>query len=120
MPQLDWSTAERQLYDDLATSLPGAGDQTAPRHQLLGNPETLQDDMYLQCALAANGVSDINDPRAAEQAKSAPGWQLLLQIDSDEQAGMRWGSAGMLYYWVERAALRRANMDNVWLVMQSE
>jgi uncharacterized protein YwqG len=119
-PRLNWTSAERQLYDDFATTLPGAADPTAPRHQLLGHPDTLQDDMHLQCALASNGIGDINDPRAAELAKTAPDWQLLVQIDSDEQAGMRWGSAGMLYYWLERAALRRVEMDKSWLVLQSE
>lgn len=120
LPQIDWTSAERQLYDDFATTLPGAADPTAPRHQLLGHPDTLQDDMHLQCALASNGIGDINDPRAAALAKTAPDWQLLLQIDTDEQAGMRWGSSGMLYYWIEHAALRRAAMDKSWLVLQSE
>lgn len=120
LPQLDWTSAERQLYDDFAATLLKGTDPTAPRHQLFGHPDTLQDDMHLQCALAANGISDINDPRAAALAKTAPDWQLLLQVDSDEQAGMRWGSAGMLYYWIEHSALRRAAMDKSWLVLQSE
>jgi uncharacterized protein YwqG len=120
LPQLDWTSAERQLYDDFVMTLLGSTDPAAPRHQLLGHPDTLQDDMHLQCALAANGIGDINDPRAAALAKTAPDWQLLLQIDSDEQAGMRWGSAGMLYYWLERAALHRPEMSNSWLVLQSE
>jgi len=120
LPKLDWTSAERQLYDDFATILPGAADSATPRHQLLGHPDTLQDDMHLQCALAANGIGDINDPRAAALAKTAPDWQLLLQIDTDEQAGMRWGSSGMLYYWIEHAALRRTAMGKSWLVLQSE
>jgi uncharacterized protein YwqG len=120
LPKLDWTSAERQLYDDFVMTLLGSADPAAPRHQLLGYPDTLQDDMHLQCALAANGIGDINDPRAAALVKTAPSWQLLLQIDSDEQAGMRWGSSGMLYYWIERPALRRAEMDKSWLVLQSE
>lgn len=119
LPKLDWTSAERQLYDDFVATLLAA-DPAAPRHQLLGHPDTLQDDMHLQCALAANGVADINDPRAAALAKTAPEWQLLLQIDSDDAAGMRWGNTGMLYYWIDQAALRRAALDNVWLVLQSE
>jgi uncharacterized protein YwqG len=120
LPQLDWTSAERQLYDDFVTSLPGAADPAAPRHQLLGHPDTLQDDMHLQCALAANGIGDINDPRAAKLAKTAPDWQLLLQIDSDEQAEMRWGSSGMLYYWIERAELRHADREKSWLILQTD
>jgi uncharacterized protein YwqG len=117
--QLDWTSDERRLYDDFLVTLPGPAAQLEPRHQLLGHPDTLQDDMHLQCALAAHGVSSMDDPRAAELAKTAPDWQLLLQIDSDEHAGMRWGSSGMLYYWIEQAALRRADTSNVWLVLQS-
>jgi len=45
---------------------------------------------------------------------------LLLQIDSDENAGMRWGDEGMLYYWMKRDDLQRQRFDTTWLVLQSE
>jgi len=119
LPQLDWTSEEQRLYDKFLATLPGPADRFAPHHQLLGHPDTLQDDMHLQCALATHGIRSLDDPRAAELAKTAPDWQLLLQVDSDEHAGMRWGSSGMLYYWIEQAALRRADAGNVWLVLQS-
>jgi uncharacterized protein YwqG len=119
LPQFGWTSEERQLYDEFLATLPGSADRFAPRHQLLGHPDTLQDDIHLQCALATHGIRSMDDPRAAELAKTAPDWQLLLQVDSDEHAGMRWGSSGMLYYWIEQAALRRRDTGNVWLVLQS-
>jgi uncharacterized protein YwqG len=43
-----------------------------------------------------------------------------LQIDSDEHAGMGWGNAGMLYYWITSIALQARRFDTTWLVLQSE
>ena len=65
-------------------------------------------------------MTDANDPRVAELSKGAMDWQLLLQIDSDENAGMRWGNAGMLYYWIKRDDLKARHFDDTWLVLQSE
>jgi uncharacterized protein YwqG len=47
-------------------------------------------------------------------------WQLLFQVDSDDQAGMRWGDAGMLYYWIRKADLKKEDFSNAWLVLQSD
>ncbi len=76
--------------------------------------------MRLQCQLASNGVTDINDPKAAALSKGARDWQLLLQVDTDEETGMRWGNAGMLYYWIKSADLQTRHFDASWLVLQSE
>ena len=76
--------------------------------------------MRLQCQLVSHGITDETDPHAAELAKGAMDWLLLLQIDSDEHAGMRWGNAGMLYYWIKRDDLKAQHFDDTWLVLQSE
>jgi uncharacterized protein YwqG len=76
--------------------------------------------MRPQCQLVSHGVTDANDPRAAALRAGAGNWTLLLQVDSDDQASLRWGSAGMLYYWIERDALRNRAFDSVWLVLQSD
>jgi len=52
--------------------------------------------------------------------KDAIDWLLLLQIDSDEHVGMRWGNTGMLYYWLKRDDLKAQRFDETWLVLQSE
>ena len=45
--------------------------------------------LHLQCQLLSHGISDEQDPRAAGLAAGALNWQLLLQVDSDDAAGMR-------------------------------
>ena len=76
--------------------------------------------MRLECQLASHGVTDINDPRAAKLSKGIKEWQLLLQIDTDERIGMRWGDAGMLYFWITESDLKAHSFDHTWLVLQSD
>jgi len=120
IPHLSWSEAEQKQYEMLLSTFPGPDDRAKVHNRLLGYPDTIQDDMRLQCQLAFNGVTDPNDPKAATLTQGAMDWQLLLQIDSDEQAGMRWGNSGMLYYWIKRTDLQTRHFDRVWLVLQSE
>ncbi len=120
IPDFDWTDDEQKKYEDLLATFPSAADHATMHHRLLGNPDTIQDDMRLQCQLVSHGVTDTNDPRAAELSKDALEWQLLLQIDSDEQAAMEWGNAGMLYFWIQAADLQAQRFDTSWLAMQSE
>jgi uncharacterized protein YwqG len=122
IPSLAWTPDLQQRYDSAVASLPGGGQQPTPQDQLLGFPNTLQDDMRLQCQLASHGIAMQNaatDPRTQALAPGASNWLLLLQVDSDPHAGMRWGDGGMLYYWIERDALQRASFDNVWAALQT-
>jgi uncharacterized protein YwqG len=120
IPDFDWTDDEVQKYETLLSTFPTPEDHGAVHHQLLGNPQTIQDDMRLECQLASHGMTDINDPRANELSKGAMEWQLLLQIDTDETIGMRWGDAGMLYYWLKASDLQKHVFDESWLVLQSE
>ena len=120
VPNLNWSETEQKQYETVLANLTSGDDRAKAHNRLLGYPDTIQDDMRLQCQLVSNGVTDANDPRTAALAKGALDWQLLLQIDSDEQVGMRWGSSGMLYYWIKRADLQTRHFDRTWLVLQSE
>jgi uncharacterized protein YwqG len=116
----NWTDDERARYDDFVYNFPSPQDRAAIHNRLLGHPDTIQDDMHIQCALMANGVSSIDDPRADALAKTALDWQLLLQVDSDEHAGMKWASAGKLYFWIEREKLAAQHFENTWLVLQSD
>jgi len=120
IPNCEWTDEEQKKYETLLATFPSAEDHAAIHDRLLGNPDTLQDDMRLQCQLVSHGIIDDRDPRAAELAGGAMDWLLLLQIDSDENAGMRWGDEGMLYYWMKRDDLQRQRFDTTWLVLQSE
>jgi uncharacterized protein YwqG len=120
IPNLSWSADQIQRYEGFYANFPRAEDRRLPHHRMFGWPNQIQDDMQLQCALYANGIPSMDDPRAAEAARQKANWQLLLQIDSDDKAGMRWASSGMIYYWLERDALQQAAFDKSWLVLQSE
>jgi uncharacterized protein YwqG len=116
----DWTDAEQKQYEQLLATFPTKADRAAIHNRLLGNPDTIQDDMRQQCQLVSHGVTDDSDPQAAELLKGALEWQLLLQVDSDEHAGMRWSDAGLLYYWITRANLQARHFDASWLVLQSD
>ena len=120
IPNFDWTAEEQQKYETLLSTFPTPADHASPQNRLLGFPNTIQDDMRLQCQLTSHGITDPNDPRVADLSKDAMSWQLLLQIDSDPQAGMRWADAGMLYYWIKQSDLQSHNFDNSWLVLQSD
>lgn len=120
VPDFDWTDDEQKKYETLLSTFPNPADHAALHNRLLGNPDTIQDDMRQECQFASHGVTDINDPRAVELSKGALDWQLLLQIDTDERIGMRWGDAGMIYYWITATDLQTHHFDHTWLVLQSE
>jgi uncharacterized protein YwqG len=114
-------TAEEQTsYESFLSTFPTAQGSRGIRNRMLGYPDTIQDDMRLQCQLAAHGLTDLNDPQAKALLPGALNWILLLQVDSDPNAGMRWASEGRLYFWIERDALAATKFDNVWVVLQSD
>lgn len=121
IPHFDWTQDEQKKYEDLLSKLRTPAERAQPEHQLLGFPDAIQDDMRLECQLASHGVSDPDkDPRTASLSQGAMDWQLLLQIDSDDRLGMRWGDNGLLYYWMTSANMQSGHFDTAWLVLQSE
>ena len=118
VPQLDWTADEQQKYEDLLDQ--HFSNRSTPRHRLLGQTDEIQDDMHQQAQLLSHGVADDQDPRAAGLAGGTLNWQLLLQVDSDDAAGMRWGSTGRLYFWIEKSALQARRFDNIWMIVQSD
>ena len=119
IPDWSWQGDERARYEEFLAAFPTPQEHGRTHTRLLGYPDTLQDDMRSEVQLAANGLTGA-DPRAAEVAKGAGAWRLLFQLDSEADAGMRWGDAGMLYFWIERDALKTMRFENVWMVLQSD
>lgn len=117
---LDLSDDQIDEYDEWR--LRGFGD--APQHQLFGHPTPVQGNyMDLDCQLVSNGLycgkpSGYRDPRAAELEKGRQDWMLLLQLDSDDDAGMMWGDCGMLYFWIRKDDLRAGRFDKCWMILQ--
>lgn len=94
-----------------------------PTHRILGQADIIQNDMQLECQLVTHGLycgdeSGYQDSRAAVLAAGATGWQLLLQIDTEDEIGMMWGDAGRLYFWIQRDALKKRDFDQVWVILQ--
>ena len=120
VPNLDWTEEEQKKYEDFLATFPSKEDHGLVHHRLLGNPDTIQDDMRLQCQLVTHNVKDVTSSQATELAKTANEWQLLLQIDTDAEANMEWANNGMLYYWITASDLHEKHFANTWLILQSE
>lgn len=120
IPDLAWTAEEQTRYEHFLAGFPDLADHATTHHRLLGFPDAIQDDMRLQCQLLSHGIPDEDDPRAQALHQGACDWQLLLQVDTDERAGMRWASTGMLYFWTPVADVRVRDFTASWLVLQSE
>lgn len=120
---------ERNLWCEFAEALRAGSN--APRHRLGGHADCVQNPMELECqhvtnasALFSSGLYCGDDATGYEKlpeealAAGALDWRLLLQIDTDEDAGMMWGDCGTLYYWIKEDDLRAAAFDKSWLILQ--
>ena len=96
-----------------------------PRHQVGGFPSPIQSDgMELEAQLASHGIymggpDSYADERIAALEPGAADWRLLLQIDSDDSAGIMWGDTGTLYVWVREQDARAGDFSRVWMIVQS-
>ncbi|MBN1964336.1 MAG: DUF1963 domain-containing protein [Anaerolineae bacterium] len=114
---------EQQRYYDVQRAVEQQYALTYPRHQLLGHAYPQQhEDMEWECQYFANGLSFLDrDTRAQYDAALRPGagqWRLLCQIDSDDDTGMMWGDAGLLYFWIKQEDLLARRFDQVWMMLQ--
>lgn len=111
-------------YQDYEARLHADLPRNAPWHQIGGYPAAIQDSgMAIECQLASNGVNlgepgAYASPRAKMLRAGAMDWRLLLQIDTDDGAGMMWGDDGRLYFWVREEEARRGDFTGVWMVLQ--
>ena len=95
------------------------------KHRILGHPDRIQGDMQVECQLISNGFDfgdgiDLDDPRVVALTADAEKWELLLQIDTDYEAGMLWCGVGTLYFWIPRDELDRRNFEATWMLMQCD
>lgn len=113
--KLPLSEEERELYGELYVE---HCERRPAAHQLLGHADQIQNDMQVECQLVTNGVTSLDDPRRAALEAGADEWRLLLQVISDEDAGMMWGDVGTVYFWIRDAALRTGDFSEVWTILQ--
>lgn len=58
------------------------------------------------------------DLKTSERMSPTTDWRLLLQIDTDNDAGMMWGDTGMLYFWIREQDARVRDFSKVWMILQ--
>ena len=94
-----------------------------PVHRIGGHADQIQGDLGLNAQLVSNGIY-CGDGGGYEQGRKlglldgAADWRLLLQIDSEDRAGMMWGDGGRIYFMIHKDDLRRRQFDNVVLILQ--
>jgi uncharacterized protein YwqG len=114
------SEDERELVSDYDEA---ARDAFGPRHRLGGHADCVQNPMELDCQLVTNDLycgnaTGYNDPRRKTLDPGAFDWRLLLQVDTDDDAGIMWGDCGRIYYWIRDEDLRAMDFDKCWLILQ--
>jgi len=122
--EVHMSEAEADRYFDFVDAYespyyPGG----SAAHRMLGHSANVQGDMQLEAQLVSNGLycgdpSGYDDPRAKALEIGSDEWILLLQLDSDDRAGLMWGDGGMLYYWMRRDDLLARRFDRAWMTLQ--
>jgi uncharacterized protein YwqG len=98
--ELKLTDSEQDAYHELFDQL-DLDETPGLHHQLMGHAEPMQNDMQLDCQLASNGINcggpeGYADPRRDALEAGASDWKLLLQVDTEENAGMEWGDSGRL------------------------
>jgi uncharacterized protein YwqG len=119
----DDMVAKRQQLRALGEQLASISRKREPVHRCGGHPQQIQGAMRLQCQLVTNGLycgdsSGYQDPRAQGLRAGAADWQLLLQIDSDDQLGWMWGDTGRLNFWARQQDIVGRQFDAAWMVLQ--
>jgi uncharacterized protein YwqG len=45
---------------------------------------------------------------------------LLLQLDTDDDAGMMWCDVGSLYFWIREQDARAGDFSKIWMILQCD
>jgi hypothetical protein len=99
-PPIPLEEAADEAYRAIRSFLSSGIGGTA--HKLLGHADPIQGPMEPECIRLA-GAGD---------------WTLLLQLESDDTAGMSWGDLGRLYFWIRRTDLAAGRFDRIWTLLQ--
>ena len=120
----DLLTEEQQdAYNDFLYDWVDEESMEQTTHRINGHPDTIQGDMYLQCQLVTNGLycgdsTAYNHPLRKELEPHVKDWQLLLQLDSEDDLGYMWGDSGKLYFWIREEDCKNKEFDKVWTILQ--
>lgn len=97
--------------------------ESTPTHQVGGWPKLQQNPIWRECDVVSRGLplGTSEQWRRAEpdfDAKREMDWRLLLQLDTDDDAGWMWGDVGTLYYAIRQSLPMPAAVEEAWLVLQ--
>jgi uncharacterized protein YwqG len=88
---------------------------------MLGHAGSLQEGHPEEdCEAQSRGLErlDRRDPAAASILAASREWQLLCQIDTDEEAGWIWVDVGTTYFWIRDSDAMRAAFDKTWMTFE--
>ena len=108
-------------------------------HRIGGYPNYVQDDPKFEAHLRSlglwAGIWDNPDNLGAQDhfresnrrfdeikrrlKPESAGWELLLQVDSEENAGMMFGDTGRLYFLIRHDDLLARQFEKTWMVWDS-
>ena len=123
-PDLDDAQLEALgIDDDAYGEFVGSQQRKSALHMMGGHPDVIQNSMEEECELVSNGiylgdVKGYKSPEAVALRQKPRDWRLLLQLDSDDDAGMMWGDAGRLYVWIRGSDLEARDFSKVWMFLQ--
>lgn len=100
-----------ELQSELST------DSGTPWHQVGGYPTNIQGDVRIEFDWTPDTAPG---GRAAQAVKTTPvnEWQLLLQLDSDDDLNVMWGDAGTIYFGIRETELRAGRFDRAAVAWQ--
>ena len=92
-------------------------------NKLLGHADPVQGGMELECEYVTNKIycgtaEGYQLAKSRGLDKNAARWNLLMQVDSNEDIGMMWGDMGRLYLWITGEDLAARRFDRCWLILQ--
>ncbi|MDE6592635.1 MAG: DUF1963 domain-containing protein [Oscillospiraceae bacterium] len=120
-PEFELSNDEYDEYDNIYEEFYDKhGDF---RCKLLGYPDTVQGDFFLECEqVAERGKYTGNGPTkiTEEMENAAEDWLMLMQMDTidNEKEVMMFGDCGRIYYCIRKQDLKERRFDKIWLILQ--
>ncbi|HSR69227.1 MAG TPA: YwqG family protein [Acidobacteriota bacterium] len=109
---LDLDDDDLDAYCDIIGELE---EEHRPLHQFFGYPTQDQStDMPAEAAKLASQAFPKTPPPAKPEGDE---WVMLLQIDSDDEAGFMWGDMGRLHFWIRRDDLRYRRFERAWMFL---
>jgi uncharacterized protein YwqG len=123
---LAMSASDKDAYIQFVELIEGQPEldwRYASNHKVLGWSNNVQAPMEEQCALVTSGIycggpEGYNSPEAQKIMSEPNEWVQLLEIGTDDEAGMMWGDMGTLFLWIKQSDLEYRSFENTWLILQ--